>query len=493
MNNATRAAQRAAPRAAPTPISMLTLARAAPARAHRVALRLTSAFSSTAAKSNPWDCTAVRKAWDFERNGGAFDFRALTHDNNNTKDGNAFTTTSSARTSAKAFFDAHGFVVLTNLMSESENTAAVAALVSDLHEVNPSTSHITDPALFPEEALPTSPNRTFRTTCNMAFGRFSWFVRGHAGVRDAFVMLHGMDSEERGGSGMNTEAAKGLACSWDNPFYTPAGGTELLAGGGCTELHWDHNWYYAGEKAPMADELCVQGVYYARPTDYTTPTFICVPKSMRAWRDVFSESRHNPSKHGARVLNYLPLSEFEGKEENDRDGEEVVPASGLGRPVRIHVPARGLLLWNSRTCHGNTAAVAAPPLEESSSGGGGGGAGGGGGGGRVAFAICYGPVEHRTAAVQKEALLKGLSGIRTTHHPGIMLAHDQHGYPEGFVGEGKRKTRRRRMREEEEAGGKRSRPLCSVQSRVGTDLRTHPIVCMFEYVREKGPTPYVMR
>ena len=443
---------------------MLSLVRAAPARAHRLALRLSSAFSSTAAKSNPanpWDCTAVREAWDFERDGGAFDFRALTHDDNNTENGTTASTSSTAsssRTSAKAFFDAHGFVVLTNLMSEAENTAAVAALVADLHEVNPSTSHITDPALFPEEALPTSPNRTFRTTCNMAFGRFSWFVRGHAGVRDAFVMLHGMDSEEgrEGGGGGDAEAAGGLACSWDNPFYTPAGGTELLAGGGCTELHWDHNWYYAGEKAPMADELCVQGVYYARPTDYTTPTFICVPKSTRAWRDVFSESRHNPSKHGARVLNYLPLSEFEGKEENDGDGEEVVPASGLGRPVRIHVPARGLLLWNSRTCHGNTAAVAAPPLEESSSGGGGEGEGEGpgesGGGGRVAFAICYGPVEHRTAAVQKEALLKGLSGIRTTHHPGIMLAHDQHGYPEGFVGEGKRKTRRSRKRGVGEGG-----------------------------------------
>jgi hypothetical protein len=30
-------------------------------------------------------------------------------------------------------------------------------------------------------------------------------------------------------------------------------------------------------------------------------------------------------------------------------------------------------------------------------------------------------------------LLKGLAGIRTTHNPAVMLAHDKHGYPDDFV------------------------------------------------------------
>ena len=104
------------------------------------------------------------------------------------------------------------------------------------------------------------------------------------------------------------------------------------------------------------------------------------------------------------------------------------------------------LLWDSRLCHGNTPPASSPqgdtdPDRQPSQG-------------RVAFAICYGPVEHRSPRVHKEvvvsvvtahtpthphthdsqfrapfhqALLKGIAGIRTTHHPGIMLAHDKHG------------------------------------------------------------------
>lgn len=109
---------------------------------------------------------------------------------------------------ARAFFHEQGFVVFTDVMTETENKAAIQALVEDLHEVNPTTTHITDPAKFSEADLPTSPNQTFRTTCNMAFGRFSWFIRGHSGVRDAFSAIHNVPKEE-------------LVCSWDNPFYTP--------------------------------------------------------------------------------------------------------------------------------------------------------------------------------------------------------------------------------------------------------------------------------
>jgi hypothetical protein len=29
----------------------------------------------------------------------------------------------------------------------------------------------------------------------------------------------------------------------------------------------------------------------------------------------------------------------------------------------------------------------------------------------------------------------GLAGMRTTHNPAIMLAHDKHGYPADFVSE----------------------------------------------------------
>ena len=313
----------------------------------------------------PHDTSTVRAGWDFGANGGRF-ARGETE-------------------AAKAFFAEHGFVVFDDVMLDDENAAAKDALRADLQEINPSTAAIGDLSGFAEGDLPTSPNHTFRTTCNMAFGRFARYVRNHDGVRSVFAAMHGVRPAE-------------LGCSWDNPFYTPR--SDGAVAKRATQLHWDRNAYYAGERAPMADELCVQGVYYATPTSMSTPSFVLVPGSSHRWR-ALCECESNPSKRGARVLNYLPLSELDAAD---------VARARLAPCVRVHVPARSLLLWDSKTLHGN-----APAIETSR----------GGGVGRVAFAICYGPVSMRSAAVHKEALLKGLAGIRTTHHPAIMLAHDK--------------------------------------------------------------------
>jgi len=206
-----------------------------------------------------------------------------------------------------------------------------------------------------------------------------------------------------------------MACSWDNPFYTPTSASATV-NNNATQLHWDRNWYYAGSKAPLADALNVQGVYYATATSSATPSFVCVPGSHKLWRNV-CEVDLNRSKQGAPILNYLPISDF-------APGDLVV--LGLLKPVRIHVPPGSLLLWDSRTCHGNAPAISSDKWNTAI--------------GRVAFPICYGPTHQRSLDVHKQALLKGISGIRTTHHPGIMLAHDQHGYPEGFVGNGEPNT-----------------------------------------------------
>jgi hypothetical protein len=236
----------------------------------RVGARHASSSGTPApAAPSSFDTSVVQDAWDFDADGGLF---AL----------------SQAR-AAKAFFREQGFVVFAGVMSAAENAGAVRALIDDLHEVNPATAHITDPAAFDEADLPTSPNHTFRTTCNMAFGRFARAVRGHAGVRAAFAALHGVPAER-------------LACSWDNPFYTPQANDSCSTQNACTQLHWDMNWWYGGEKAPLADELCVQGVYYASPTSATTPAFVCCPGSAATFMD-FCDSDLNPSKQGARVLN----------------------------------------------------------------------------------------------------------------------------------------------------------------------------------------------
>ena len=59
----------------------------------------------------------------------------------------------------------------------------------------------------------------------------------------------------------------------------------------------------------------------------------------------------------------------------------------------------------------------------------------GAGAGRVSLAISYGPVDNRTAAVHKAALLKALGAVRTTHHPSAMLTHDRQGYPRDWTAE----------------------------------------------------------
>lgn len=312
----------------------------------------------------------MEQSWDFEARGGIY---------------------SIDDPSLQDFFRTHGFVVVQDVLSPQDNAAAIDALVADVHEINPATSHISDPGSFLEEDLPTSPNHTFRTTCNMAFGRFAWFVRGHPSVRNAFALLHSVESAA-------------LSCSWDNPFYTPR--ADATTHQHATQLHWDHNYYYRGTKAPLADELCVQGVYYAAGTSHTTPSFVCCPKSHLAWRQL-CESENNPSKAGASVLHYLPVEDL---------GVETLAKFGIETPVQIHVPSRGLLLWDSRLCHGNTspsqltgdASAAGGPLAEQKDGA---------FEGRLAFAVCFGPTVQRTEPVHKEALLKGLSGIRTTHHP----------------------------------------------------------------------------
>lgn len=344
--------------------------------------RLLSAAAAAAPEEySEYDCTHVPRAWDFATDGGAYPL--------------------SRADDARSFFAAQGFVVFSDVMSASENAAAIAGLVDDLHEVNPDTRHITDPGTFPEHELPTSPNHTFRTTCNLAFGRFSWSVRGAGGVRQAFSEMHG-------------EPAERLACSWDNPFYTPQ--ADEVSNSQATQLHWDHNMYCAGEKAPLADELCIQGVYYAAPTSFATPAFVCCPGSHHLFHGL-CESNCNPSKQGAPVLNYLPAAEL---------GEDTLAEHGVVPPVQIHVPAGGLLLWDSRTCHGNTS----PLLPDGNSAE---PAARGEFEGRLAMAVCFGPTSQRTASVHKHGLLKGLAGIRTTHNPGIMLAHDKHGYPDDFV------------------------------------------------------------
>ena len=297
-----------------------------------------------------YDTSTLSRAWNFKQESGQFSLNQPEE--------------------AKAFFENWGFVVITEVMSEQDNDNVKQALVDDLHEINPSIKHIKDVSQFPEADLPTSPNHSFRTTCNIVFGRFASMIRGHEGVRGAFSVMHDVPSEQ-------------LGCSWDTIFYTSQANevTNTLA----TQLHWDHNGYCGGEKVSLADDLCIQGVYYASATGAMTPAFVCSPGSHKVW-PTFSESDLNPAKPvgGDKLLNYMPLEPF---------GDEFLFSSALPLPVRIHVPARSLLLWNSRTCHGN-----APPAESSD--------GTGDNLGRVSLAISCGPVDKRSEAVQKDALVK---------------------------------------------------------------------------------------
>jgi hypothetical protein len=196
---------------------------------------------------------------------------------------------------ARAYFSYHGFVVVRDVTSEEENARAMAALLHDIHEVNPAVSAVTDLSQFAEHDLPTSPNNAFRATCNMAFGRFASAVRLAPGIRKAFATIHQTPPDA-------------LACSWDIPFYTPQ--PDRVPSGKALQLHWDHNWYYGGTQAPLADALCAQGVYYATATDPSTPSFVCVPRSHTVWR-TFCESDLNPAKRGAPILSYLPLTHFD--------------------------------------------------------------------------------------------------------------------------------------------------------------------------------------
>jgi len=290
-----------------------------------------------------------------------------------------------------AFFKQFGFVIWKDVMSENENESLLRDLVDDIHEINPNTKHKTDVADFDDAELPTTPNRAFRSTCNIVFGRFATTIRNHEGVRQGFAHLHGVPTEQ-------------LGCSWDTVFYTPK--AKGVAPSDATQLHWDANGYNAGKKHLLADELCCQGVYYASKTNLQTPTFVASPGSHKVFK-TFTESDQNPAKKGETFINYMPLVRF----------EDNWPAD-LPLPVRIHVPARSLLLWNSWTLHGNAPGMcfdtdSAEALRV----------------GRVSMAVCMTPVDMRTPEVQKDALVKAIGGVRTTHHPTTMKTHDQQGYP----------------------------------------------------------------
>lgn len=297
---------------------------------------------------------------------------------------------------AKEFFQRWGFVVFTEVISELENSVVRQALVADLHEINPATNHITDVGDFTEDDIPTSPNNCFRTTCNIVFGRFAQMIRESDGVRNAFATLHDVSPDK-------------LGCSWDTIFYTPA--ARAVDREMAIQPHWDANGYCAGKVNALAEELCVQGVYYSTATSPKTPSFICSPGSQEIWPK-FSESSENPSKSGSPLLNYMPLSAF---------SEEFVNASGLPDVVRVEVPERSLLLWNSRTCHGNSPAVELGDEKFVV--------------GRVSLPVCYGPVAYRTVQVQTDALLRAIGGIRTTHHSSLMSDHTKQGYPVDWTAE----------------------------------------------------------
>jgi hypothetical protein len=344
------------------------------------ALILLSGLGSAAPDFRSKFDTVKATSWDFEKNGGLYPLTEARQ--------------------AKAFFEEHGFVVINGLMSEHENEAVKQALVDDLHEINPSTGDVVDLAGFDEYDLPTSPNHSFRTTCNLCFGRFASVIRSHEGVRAAFAALHDCTAEE-------------LGCSWDTIFYTSK--AIEVKPTDATQLHWDHNGYCGGERHPLSEKLCVQGVYYASATDEGTPAFACSPGSNRIWRD-YSESDSNPAKQGSRLLNYMPLDAFD---------DSFLMESGLAPPKRIHCPAGSLVLWDARTCHGNTPPATSTHQPSAA----------GGGIGRVSLAICYHPVRQRTPAVQKDSLLKALGGVRTTHHPVIMLSHNKQGYPSDWTAE----------------------------------------------------------
>ena len=317
--------------------------------------------------------TAVAREWDFSKNGGLY--------------------TLEQPEEAKAFFERCGFVVMSEVMPEHDNDNVLQGLVDDFHDINPSTSHIKHLSDFPEADLPSSPNHCFRTTCNIVFGRFANMIRGHAGVRAAFATLHDAHPDT-------------LGCSWDTLFVTTEAMkvTDALS----TQLHWDHNGFVGGEKHEISDHLCVQGVYYASETTISTPSFACSPGSHLKWRE-FSDSDLNPSKMGDKLINYLPLTAF---------GDQW--PTTLAEPVRIHAPARSLVLWDSRTCHGNS-----PPAERSTEPG----------LGRVSLPISFGPVDQRTVKVQRDSLVKAVGGVRTTHHPAVMLSHDRQGYPKDWTAE----------------------------------------------------------
>lgn len=321
------------------------------------------------------DTSSKLVPWDFSKYGGRFKLEEAA-------DG-------------KRFFERWGFVVFTEVMSEEENGAVLEGLVDDLHEINPSTRHIKSAMEFDEADLPTSPNRSFRTTCNIVFGRFATAIRTSTGVREAFATLHETPAEQ-------------LGCSWDTLFYTSQ--ASEVTGAMATQLHWDHNGYCGGKRYPLSDSLCLQAVYYASETDLTTPAFACCPGSHRLWQ-AYSESELNPAKQGDKLLNYMPLTAFD---------EDFIDRSGLMPPVRIHTPPASILIWDARTCHGNTPAAvrtSAPSI------------------GRVSLAVCYHPVAQRSLAVQKDALVKALGCVRTTHHPAVMLSHNKQGYPADWTAE----------------------------------------------------------
>jgi hypothetical protein len=173
------------------------------------------------------DTSMLTREWKYSEDGGLYNLKDQAEE-------------------AKEFFEKWGFVVIADVMNEKENGAVLEALVHDLHEINPSTRHINAASEFSEDDLPSSPNHSFRTTCNIVFGRFASTIRSHESVRKAFSLMHQVPSDR-------------LGCSWDTIFYTSeaANVTDTLA----TQLHWDHNGYVGGEKHLIADDLCVQGVY----------------------------------------------------------------------------------------------------------------------------------------------------------------------------------------------------------------------------------------
>ena len=281
-------------------------------------------------------------------------------------------------TAMLGYLEEHGYAVVCNaLQADSEEMERIKSEFWDFHEMIGGGVRRDDPSTWGRELI-AHPATGIIAGFGFGQSRFLWSIRTLPVVRAAFEAI--WQTED-----LITSFDGGNAFRPDPDWRTQGGW-----------WHCDQN----GTKPNRAGRVCVQGLVLLTPANEYTGGF-CVMPGTHTQHAAFSERHPWAEQQG----DFLPVPE----------GDEILAAGGR----LLRAEAGDLILWDSRTIHCNTPAIApaseapagaVPPRDQLL---------------RLAGYVCFAPSSWCSPDVAEQRARAALELVTSTHWPHAYVATGQ--------------------------------------------------------------------